>query len=322
VIFVEVLDRRGRVRERVRLSRLPATIGRSYTNDVIVPDRFVSPEHCSIRESDDGEIRVEDLGSLNGLRSLSGGSPVPSLSLRSGDRFRLGQTVLRLVEAGHLVAPAEPLPKDEGGILQALRDGRLALGIIAMSVLAMVLDEYLDVYDHPGWVSVLNPVIIGLAALALWAGVWAFANRLLAHRFDFLRHLASACLAALVLVATRALSEYAEFMFSSRNAALLLEACGFACAILALLSTHLAIIPAATRRHRRLWAIAGTALLLGLLALFNFTETEEAVSEVPVTVPIKTVGADWMPAVTTRKFLERSREVREWVDEQASENGR
>ena len=31
MIFLEVLDRRGRVRERQRLSRFPATVGRSYT---------------------------------------------------------------------------------------------------------------------------------------------------------------------------------------------------------------------------------------------------------------------------------------------------
>jgi FHA domain len=322
VIFVEVLDRRGRVRERVRLSRFPATVGRAYTNDVIVSDRFVSPEHCSIRESESGEVVVEDLGSFNGIREPSSRVAVASLPVRSGDRFRVGQTVLRIVEAGHLVAPAEPLPKDEGGLLQALRDRRLALSIVGASALLIALEEYLDVYDRPGWVGVLDPVMLGFAALGLWAGVWAFANRLLTHRFDFLRHLASACLASLALLATSTLSEYAEFASSSKNVATAVQASGFACSIVVLLAAHLAILPASTRRHRRLWAGVGTALLLGLLALFNSSESEETISEVPVTVPIKTLGADWLPAVSTRDFLAKSHGVREWVDEQADENGR
>ncbi len=322
VIFVEVLDRRGRVHERVRLGHLPATVGRAYTNDVIVPDRFVSPEHCTIRENDSGDILVEDGESLNGLRSLSSRYAVSSLLLRSGDWFRIGQTVLRLVETGHVVAPAEPLPKDEGGALDALRDVRLALGIVGVSILAMILDEYLSVYNNPGWVGILNPVVLGLAGLSLWAGVWAFANRLLTHRFGFLRHLALVCLAMLVLLSTNTLAEYAEFAFSSKSLSVAVDACGLAAAILAVLSAHLSIIPASTRRRRRLGALAGTALVIGLAALFDFGDTEETVSEVPVTVPIKTVGADWIPAVSTKEFLERSQGVREWVDERATANDR
>jgi len=133
VIVVEVLDRRGRVRDRVRLSRLPAFVGRAYTNDVVLEDRFVSPQHCAIRETESGEMVVEDLDSLNGVKVLTG-APSGSLTVRSGDRFRVGETILRLVDGAHPVAPAEPLPADEGGILHGLRDFRLALAIVAASL--------------------------------------------------------------------------------------------------------------------------------------------------------------------------------------------
>jgi hypothetical protein len=85
VIVVEVLDRRGRVRERVRLDRLPAFVGRAYMNDVVLEDRFVSPRHCAIREAESGEMVLEDLESLNGVKVLTDSSP-GSLTLRS-DRF-------------------------------------------------------------------------------------------------------------------------------------------------------------------------------------------------------------------------------------------
>ncbi len=42
IAFVEILDRRGNVRERVRVDSFPATVGRGYGNAVIVDDRLVS----------------------------------------------------------------------------------------------------------------------------------------------------------------------------------------------------------------------------------------------------------------------------------------
>ena len=54
VIFAEVLDRRGQVRQRVRVERFPLTIGRAYSNDLILDDRYGCPQHArvSIREGD------------------------------------------------------------------------------------------------------------------------------------------------------------------------------------------------------------------------------------------------------------------------------
>jgi hypothetical protein len=47
--FVEILDKRGHVMQRLRVERLPATIGRAYTNDVILDDPFVSAEAAKAR---------------------------------------------------------------------------------------------------------------------------------------------------------------------------------------------------------------------------------------------------------------------------------
>ncbi|MGH9324596.1 MAG: FHA domain-containing protein, partial [Vicinamibacteria bacterium] len=298
VIFLEVLDRRGRVRERLRLSRLPATVGRSYTNDVILEDRFVSPLHCTILENGSGQILLEDHESLNGVRVLSEGStmvPRSTLVLRSGERFRVGETVLRLVESDHPVSPAEPLPMDESGILHSLRDPRLALAAILASLAVMVASEYLGAYYDTSFAAVVSPVALGLGALGLWSGIWAFANRLLTHRFDYLRHFACACLSAVGYILVAIVSQYADFVFSSPRLGSGLDVAGQAATTLALVSAHLAVIPASTRRGRRYWAAGGTALLLGLVVLFNNPDTEDLVSEIPVAVPLKAVGASLIP---------------------------
>jgi hypothetical protein len=318
VIVVEVLDRRGRVRERVRLSRFPAYVGRAYTNDVVLEDRFVSPRHCAIRESESEEIRVDDLESLNGVKLLDAPSS-GSFSLRSGDRFRIGETILRVVDAAHPVAPAEALPADEGGILHALRDPRLALAILIASLAVLGFDEYLAAYDDTGFMPVASPALLGVGALGLWSGIWAFVNRLLTHRFDYLRHLSLACIAAVAYVFTESLSEYAEFVSSSQRLGSAIGFLGGAATTAVLLSAHLAVIPASTRRLRRLWAIGGTSLLLGLAGLLSYTGPEDLAAEIPVRVPIKAVGSSLILPETTAEFLEGARHLKEQADEEAKE---
>jgi hypothetical protein len=319
VIVIEVLDRRGRVRERVRLSRFPAFVGRAYTNDVVLEDRFVSPRHCAIGATESGEILLEDLGSLNGVKVLNAPSS-GSCTLRSGDRFRIGETILRLVDAAHPVAPAEALPADEGGVLHSLRDSRLALGIVVASIAVFSLDEYLAAYYDTGFMPVASPALLGFGALGLWSGIWAFANRLLTHRFDYLRHLSCACIAAVAYVFTESLSEYAEFVSSSERLGFGIGLFGGAATTAVLLAAHLAVIPASTRRLRRVWALGGTSLLLGLAGLLSYTGPEDLVSEIPVRVPIKAIGSSLILRETTREFLEGARYLKEEADEEAGED--
>jgi hypothetical protein len=318
VIFIEVLDRRGRVRERVRLERLPGFVGRAYTNDVVLEDRFVSPQHCAIRETETGELSIEDLESLNGVTVLAE-TPSCTPVLRSGDRFRVGETVLRLVEASHPVAPAEPLPADEGGFLHALRDFPLPLLVVIASLAIFLLEVYLARYYDSGFMPVASPALLGLGALGLWSGIWAFVNRLLTHRFDYLRHLSCACLAAVAYVLLEALSEYAEFFSSSEGLGSAIGLGGGAFIVFALLSAHLAVIPASTRRLRRVWAAAGASVLFGLTGLLIQARPEELVDHIPARVPIKAVGASLIRPQTTAEFLEGARSLRERADADAEE---
>jgi len=316
-MVVEVLDRRGRVRERVRLSRLPAFVGRAYDNEVVLEDRFVSPRHCAIRETESGEMVLEDLDSLNGVKVLTDSSS-GSLTLRSGDRFRVGETILRFVDAAHPVGPAEPLPADEGGLLHAIRDSRLALAVVVASLTVFALDQYLSAYYDTGFMRVASPALLELGALGLWSGIWAFVNRLLTHRFDYLRHLSCACLAAVAYLFVESFSEYAEFIFSSERLGSAVGLIGGGATTYFLFSAHLAVIPTSTRRLRRVWALGGTSLLLGLAGLLSYTGPEDLAAEIPVRVPIKALGSSFILPETTSEFLEGARYLREQADEEAA----
>ena len=55
--YLEVLDHKGRVSQRFPVQSLPLTLGRAYTNHVIVDDPFVCPEHLTIGYDENGRLR-------------------------------------------------------------------------------------------------------------------------------------------------------------------------------------------------------------------------------------------------------------------------
>ena len=137
--------------------------------------------------------------------------------------------------------------------------------------------------------------------------IWAFANRLLTHRFDFLRHLAASCLASIGSICLWTLSEYAEFFFSP------VVVVTQASLVALLIHGHWRSIPASSPRRRRGWAFRVTAVVVGAPQFADLCRQEDYSSDVVITVPLKRLGADWVPTVSMEEFLERSRRTKTWV---------
>ncbi|HLE20806.1 MAG TPA: FHA domain-containing protein [Vicinamibacteria bacterium] len=317
IVFLEVLDRRGRLKSRSRLASFPVSIGRSYKNDVIVDDRYVSPEHVRILEGDDGRLVAEDLGSVNGLRLSGSPDKLPRVELRSGLKVKIGETVLRVVEEDAPVPEAQPLIADSRGLLHFLRFKPLSLGIIAVSFGITVLDAYLETYQEMRWVDVLGVGLGALVAMLLWAGVWAFTNRLLTHRFDFARHLAFAYLMVTLAVVVEPAYEYFRF-FSNSQSSLLAYAGGGLCLAL-LVMGHLSIIPSLARWRRAAWSLGVAAAAFGAARLMQYSGESHFSSQISFSMPLKALGADWLPTTDLKAFLDESRQLQDDVDALAKE---
>src|SRR6266436_1070093 len=76
--------------DRVPLSRLKTTIGRSARSDVCIPDAFASRLHAEIRQEGDS-YWLHDLGSANGTR-LNGSNVTATLPLYAGGEIQIGET--------------------------------------------------------------------------------------------------------------------------------------------------------------------------------------------------------------------------------------
>ncbi|MCY7374999.1 MAG: FHA domain-containing protein [Pyrinomonadaceae bacterium] len=77
--------------DKVFLSRLRTTIGRSARSDVCIPDAFASRLHAEVLKEGDA-FWLQDLGSANGTRyngAVVSSLPIP---LTSGGEIQIGET--------------------------------------------------------------------------------------------------------------------------------------------------------------------------------------------------------------------------------------
>ena len=73
------------------ITEAEVSIGRELDNQICLPDLSVSRRHCSIKQ-DGGQCQLFDHGSLNA--TIVNGMPVKQHALKSGDRIRVGDSLL------------------------------------------------------------------------------------------------------------------------------------------------------------------------------------------------------------------------------------
>jgi hypothetical protein len=196
VIFLEVLEG-DTVHARHRLERFPASVGRGYTNDVILDDPKVSAEHLRIERREDGALVLRDVGSHNGTYRVEPWAPLAELELAPDTRVAVGDTVLRFRGRSHpvedtLVGPAPSAPRAR--VFERPRTFSLAL--LAL-LCASLLEEYLSNYGRTDWGELTVALVAPLALVLLWAGGWSVASRIARRQFHYRTH---AAIATLVLL--------------------------------------------------------------------------------------------------------------------------
>ena len=191
--YLEVLDHKGRVSQRFPVQSLPLTLGRAYTNQVILDDPFVCPEHLTIDYDENGRLRARDVGTVNGLREIAGGRPLPSLILASGSEFQIGHTRLRYCETSHSVVPAEV---DRPGMMRWLTSPAVgvASGFVLLGVL--LVSSFFGSYERLNIARSLSEALMTFSMVLVWAGVWALVSRIVLNRFHYGQHFVLACAAA------------------------------------------------------------------------------------------------------------------------------
>lgn len=107
-LIVEKLTLHGQIVESRRVfDSGRATIGRSYSSDIILDDFYVSPQHILVFRQDK-EIYLKDMASENGTR-INENKKIQdeTVLIKSGDIIRIGRTRLKLLLPDHPLEPTK-----------------------------------------------------------------------------------------------------------------------------------------------------------------------------------------------------------------------
>lgn len=81
--------------KRVRITELPASIGRSEDSTIVIPDDVLaSRKHCVVEMTAPGKVEVQDTGSHHG--TYVNGERTSQTVLSSGDTLQVGATIFRV----------------------------------------------------------------------------------------------------------------------------------------------------------------------------------------------------------------------------------
>lgn len=184
---IEVVDRSGHVQSRTRIETLPFRIGRALDSDLVIDDPYVCPRHAEIR-GDEG-LEWVDAASLNGSFPGSARARAERIPLTGATEIRAGHTHLRFRSADEALPATLPDPL-AGSRWLGIDRMRYAAAGLAGSLAAVLVEQVVGSSQALRAGVLLGSAAPALIVLGLWALGWSLVNRVVAHRFHYLGHLA------------------------------------------------------------------------------------------------------------------------------------
>ena len=316
--YIEVLDARGGVSERVPISSFPIRIGRAYSNQVILADPYVCAMHVELAPDEQGRLIARDLDSVNGLRVDASHKPAPMLEIQSGSQFRIGHTQLRYCGVEH---PLAPTLTDRESRRVWINSPFMAAMVCAAVFLLLALDAYLTTIERATVAGIVGEPLTTFAMLLVWAGLWALSSRVVVGRFHFPPHVTIACGAVVAFFLLSFSAEWLEFFWPFIPVLWVAGLFGSALIMAGLVYGHLKFA-STLRRRSRLWAaLSVSAALAGASAISDFASRSKFSNVMDFTGVVKPIDAAWVPTSTIDEFIERSQKLKKDLDSLAQKAG-
>lgn len=314
VIFVETLDQQGNVRSRVRLNSFPVTIGRSYTNDIILDDPYVCPQHASITVDSNGNLSIQDLGSVNGIYEPPSPKRTSHIALSSETKIRLGRTILRFCRPDHTVPTTFVDRASHAGIQTFATSPAATLGISTTALVLFTADAYLGSYERGNFSTILSQSLLFVVVLAVWAGCWSLASRMITHNFRYLTHLALTCGAAMGFMALAAGSIWLNFLFPGEQFLWLVEPVFDLLLFSLLLYGHFSFASSMASKRRWSSSFISSGVIIVLALLLEYADHNKFTVGLDYPAVLKSIDARWLPTVSLDEFMKDARHLKEKVD--------
>jgi len=174
-IIIEEINRGEKLLSRHRFLTDNVTIGRGYSNDIILADPHVCPEHLSLSFVDDHWL-VTDQSSINGSFLANGKQNADQHRVRSGDTIRVGKSYIRLVLPDHPVEDTMPFSPFESIITLMRNPLVLGFNILLFAAVAGMM-FYLN---QPKEVN-FNQFVVRGVSVTLMFSLWPILISLVSH---------------------------------------------------------------------------------------------------------------------------------------------
>lgn len=300
-----------------RLTGVAVTLGRAFSNDLIVDDPHADGIHVRIEVDPSGGCTVTDLGSMNGT-FVDGLRVTGPQAVRPGMEVVFGRSKVWIHDADEPVPPAvaetaQRLPAVARWTLTGTGSAMVAATVVAVSALM-------------GWTGSTNrstasdtitAAFVGLLFIGVWAGIWGAVTRGRDRRFRFRAHLAVVASVFLALAVVNAMSEWLQFYFPGVWIIGAVAAAIFYAAIGGVVVAHLSVAGSLTPRGR-LYAGLGVCAAIGGLAFLG-TLGNDKFTDVPrYSAQLKPVPGGFVFATPVDDFAAAIRETKAKADEAAA----
>ena len=303
IIYLEVLGRAETVLARHRLAQFPVSVGRDYSNDVILDDEYISPRHLLIEQDEQGALSIADRGSENGLFLLAPLKKITRAEIKVDIPFRIGHTLLRIRRPDQVIA-ATALDKISPGALHGMINSAW-LFVAAMLFLAVFLfaQEYWHTFTQPKLGRIFVSILPLLLLTPVWAGFWALVSRLFSHQLAYFAHAVVFCIAIIALYIWEALGEYYSFAFSAQLSADILVNAGYTLIFAVLLYAHLRMSTLLKPKRVSMVAAFIAISFIGLGLFTDYVKNAEFSDTLDYHSELKPVAFKWAKSKTLDGFI-------------------
>lgn len=173
------------------------SIGRAFSNDIILDDPYVDPHHGQLHITADGHWSYQDLSSENGSKLDK--RDVSHSAVQSSETLTLGKTQLQLFDAGHAVAPALSIRNPRQRLLN-FNTLPISIGLLLASAVLLAANLYFNYTGEEIRLSdLVGMVVLAYAPLLVIGTAWSLLSKILRGRSHF-RSVINVSLIALIVL--------------------------------------------------------------------------------------------------------------------------
>lgn len=286
-IVIETLDRFGKVKERHKLHKFPVRIGRSYRNDIIIDDHYISPEHVEILLDGDGHVLINDLKSENGVYTLHPLKRHDVLIAEDNMRIRIGHTEMR-IRSEKFPIDATIIDHVKPSQWHLMMTNVLLLPVIFFIFAAILAgDQYVQATSDITTNQIIGAILPILIVIGAWCFVWSIISKIVTHAFFFSYHSILVCGLLSLFYFIETSFEYIEFNLPNSGLHYPLTIVTDLAFAGLLLYGHLRQSTHFSRRKTKHIAMIATAVIVGLAHVFIYVSKPEFDSDPVYSIFIK-----------------------------------